>query len=153
MEQPAVYSIPPLDFVPTLNVASCYCTYQGRFLLLQNAKDKTFGGTWGAPGGKIEPSETPFAAALRETLEETGLQLAPHTVHFFKTFYVCYPTIDFTYHVFFSELRTKPEAITLQPREHSAYLWASPDEILTLPLIPGAYVCFVELYGEPLRFN
>jgi len=29
---------------------------------------------WGVPGGEIEPGESPLAAAIRETLEETGYQ-------------------------------------------------------------------------------
>ncbi len=153
MEEPAVYTIPPLDYAPKLHVASCCCTYEGRFLLLQNAEHKTFAGTWGAPGGKIEPDETPYAAALRETFEETGLKLDPEAVHFFKTFYVRYPTMDFTYHLFFTELSTPPQEITLQTKEHSAYLWASREEIVKLPLIPGAYVCFAALYGDPLQFG
>jgi 8-oxo-dGTP diphosphatase len=30
---------------------------------------------WGIPGGAIEPGETPHAAAEREALEETGLEV------------------------------------------------------------------------------
>lgn len=41
-------------------------------LLVQ--RGKTFGhGTWALPGGKIESGETAVEAALRELLEETGI--------------------------------------------------------------------------------
>jgi 8-oxo-dGTP pyrophosphatase MutT (NUDIX family) len=32
-------------------------------------------GLWLQPGGHLEPGETPWAAAMRESMEETGLQL------------------------------------------------------------------------------
>jgi len=43
-------------------------------------------GRWLQPGGHVEPGEAPAAAALRESEEETGLELAhppggPHLVH------------------------------------------------------------------------
>lgn len=40
-----------------------------RFLLLRNAKHKT----WGFPKGKLEAGEDAHAGALRELLEETGI--------------------------------------------------------------------------------
>ena len=33
------------------------------------------GGTWSIPGGAVEPSESPVEAALREAVEELGLDL------------------------------------------------------------------------------
>ena len=42
-----------------------------RVLLLQRADD----GTWGLPGGWVEPGESPAEAAVRETREETGLDV------------------------------------------------------------------------------
>jgi len=32
-------------------------------------------GTWNLPGGRLEPGETPAAAAAREVLEETGIAI------------------------------------------------------------------------------
>lgn len=152
LDQPSVHTVAPLDFIPVIHVASCCCTFQGRLLLLQNAPKKTLAGTWGVPGGKLEPSEIPLAAAMRETFEETGIQLKEKDVHFFATFYVRYPGFDFVYHLFSTQLLTAPQEIFLKPREHSAYLWVTPQEILQLALIPGTYDCLVRLYGNPLHF-
>lgn len=43
-----------------------------RWLLLRRAPDRLYAGTWRMIGGKIEPGETAWQAALRETREETG---------------------------------------------------------------------------------
>ncbi len=46
---------------------------QQRVLLVQHAER----GVWVAPGGSIEPKESPADAVVREMLEETGLQVEP----------------------------------------------------------------------------
>ena len=50
---------------------STFVVQAGRILLLWHRKL----GMWLPPGGHIEPNELPDAAALRETLEETGLDV------------------------------------------------------------------------------
>ena len=47
---------------------------QGRVLLQQRTGEN---GKWGLPGGAIELGESVHAAAIRETLEETGLHVEP----------------------------------------------------------------------------
>lgn len=45
--------------------------HEGRLLTVQlHGQDR-----WGLPGGGIEPDETPEQAVIRETLEETGLEI------------------------------------------------------------------------------
>ena len=45
-----------------------------KYVLL--TREKNGSSVWW-PGGKLEPNETPVAAAIRELEEETGLKLAP----------------------------------------------------------------------------
>lgn len=45
----------------------------GRALLIKRTDD----GTWGHPGGYTEPGEAPVDTAVRETKEETGLDVVP----------------------------------------------------------------------------
>jgi 8-oxo-dGTP pyrophosphatase MutT (NUDIX family) len=49
--------------------------HEGKYLLVQQARSRRQPGKWGPPGGKPEQGEDLTAAALRETCEETGLQV------------------------------------------------------------------------------
>jgi 8-oxo-dGTP diphosphatase len=145
--KPQLFTSPPSDFGPSLHVASCYITSKGKLLLLQTAPQKAYGGSWSAPGGKLESLETPLAGALRETFEETGLRLDAQEVHHHTTFFVRYPDFDFIYHVFVLELPTPPQDIVLSPREHTAYIWITPEQIDSLVLMPAAKECFQHIYN------
>ena len=45
----------------------------GRVLLAQRPANKTMGGLWEFPGGKIEPNESPEDALIRELHEELAI--------------------------------------------------------------------------------
>jgi 8-oxo-dGTP diphosphatase len=58
-------------------IAIAVVEHAGNFLIGQRPADVPLGGLWEFPGGKIEPGESPEAAAVRECLEETGLAVEP----------------------------------------------------------------------------
>jgi 8-oxo-dGTP diphosphatase len=58
-------------------IAIAVVEHEGRFLIGQRPAGVALAGLWEFPGGKIEPGETPEAAAIRECLEETGLTVQP----------------------------------------------------------------------------
>lgn len=47
---------------------------QGRYLLVQEKLAKVYG-LWNLPAGHVDEGETPAQAAVRETLEEVGLDI------------------------------------------------------------------------------
>jgi 8-oxo-dGTP diphosphatase len=58
-------------------IAIAVVEWEGRFLVGQRPAGVPLAGLWEFPGGKIEPGETPEAAAVRECREETGLIAIP----------------------------------------------------------------------------
>jgi 8-oxo-dGTP diphosphatase len=56
----------------TPNAASVALIHRDRVLLIQRNR-KPYFGMWSLPGGRLEPGETPEAAAQREVREETGI--------------------------------------------------------------------------------
>lgn len=58
-------------------IAIAVVEQEGRFLIGQRPVGSALAGMWEFPGGKIEPGESPEAAAVRECREETGLQVEP----------------------------------------------------------------------------
>jgi len=55
--------------VPVTLAASAACFRGGKVLIAKRIKPSL----WSLPGGRLEPGETPEAAAIRELFEETGV--------------------------------------------------------------------------------
>lgn len=58
--------------IPTWWLALVVVRSAGRYLLVRERK---FGQTWYLPAGRVDPGEDVRAAARRETLEETGIEV------------------------------------------------------------------------------
>ncbi|WP_246001922.1 NUDIX domain-containing protein [Allorhizocola rhizosphaerae] len=115
-------------------------------LLLRDDKDHVllvkphYKQVWHLPGGLMEHGETPRQAAWRETLEETGLDVAVRRllVVDFKSDTEDRPAcVQFVFDGgYLSERQLK--AIVLQPNEISAWRTAPRDEAVTLVQAGGA---------------
>jgi 8-oxo-dGTP pyrophosphatase MutT (NUDIX family) len=103
-------------------------------LLLMKRSDS---GCWGPPGGGTEPGERVEAAAKRETLEETGLQIGEMSL--FGVFsgpelYYKYPNGDEVYNVTIVYLSHDFESGSGQTRisldhEHTTWGWFATADI------------------------
>lgn len=99
----------------------------GRWLVQRRAPGALLGGLWEFPGGKIEPGESPEAAARRELREETGLSVGPLRSRGVVRHAYSHFTIEL--HVFEGQLE---RGVAL--RNHDGRRWVRPDELRRLPI-------------------
>jgi len=114
----------------TPNAASVALIDKDRVLLIQRNR-KPYFGMWSLPGGRLEPGETPEAAAQREVLEEVGLacfRLMP-----IRKMYLG-DAGNFLLQVFATE---GFEGEVVISDEISAYRWVRLDELYGLTTTPG----------------
>ena len=104
----------------------------GRHVLLQHRAPWSHGGdTWGVPGGAMASSETPQQAALRETREETGLDVRHVTM-------VAEHVADHGSWRYTTFIGLVPERLPVVAERESVDLrWVAVDDVETLPLHPA----------------
>ena len=146
-----IYSRKPKDFKNELEIASCFLEYDGKMLLLHRADHLPQGNTWASPAGKIESSETPIQAVIREVLEETSFAiLHEKDLLYLGKVYVRYPDLKFVHHMFRLGLDYQPKI--LLSHEHKDFNWVTPAEALKMDLIPDQDNCIRLFYKLPPSF-
>ena len=120
--------IPVTAPTPVRVVAAVVRRY-GRLLVCQRAAHKRHGGLWEFPGGKLEAGESTLDGARRELAEE--LDVVVRSVDEME-FSIQDPGSVYVIEFHPVEIDGEPRCI-----EHSALAWATPEQLLELPLAPG----------------
>ncbi|MBQ8160342.1 MAG: NUDIX hydrolase [Clostridia bacterium] len=99
----------------------------GTYLLMQRDRRKPYGGLWEATaGGSALQHESPLECAIRELLEETGIQ-ADHMLEVGEV------RSDHTIYVeFLCVTGCEKDHVTLQEGETIAYRWVSRSELISM---------------------
>lgn len=126
---------PPKDFNSVLEVAGCFCEYEGKILYLRRHPDKHQGNLWGIPGGKLDPNETPEEAVIREVFEETGLIIPKEDLEYIGPEYARHH-LEYIFHLFRAPLRSAP-ILNLGLAEHTDSTWVTIEEGFKIPLMAG----------------
>lgn len=102
-----------------------------KFLLLKRCT-VSYPDTWDFAGGKHDPSETPVQSVIRETKEETNLDIDPGPE--IKKIHYQDEKFDLLFHYF--EPKIVSGDFKISP-DHSDYKWVTKNEIEFLKLHPS----------------
>jgi 8-oxo-dGTP pyrophosphatase MutT (NUDIX family) len=121
-----------------------------RLLLLKRAAEARLGpGLWGLPAGKIEPGETPAAAARREMTEEIGPGHAVELVRYLGPIRDTYYGGQYEIHLF--QQRWLGGEVVLN-HEHTDYAWVAREDFRNYPVMDGIDEDIALLGFWPQRF-
>lgn len=102
-------------------------------------------GTWSIPGGRVHPGETLHEAVVRETAEETGLEVVVE--RFLGWAELIDDTLDPPTHVVILDFLVHPfdpDATPVAGDDAAEVAWVRRDEVGDLRLAPGLYEFLVD---------
>jgi len=105
----------------------------GRMLAARRPLEKSLGGLWEFPGGKVDPGESPETALRREIREELCLELTCLSPLATVTHAYDFGVIHLL--PYLASCDRRPPEIRLT--EHTEHRWVSPEEALALEWAPA----------------
>lgn len=137
----------PDDFHPKIEAVGCFLEHDSKILLLHRQEHSSQGNLWGVPGGKLEKSETPIAAAIRETFEETGFDISQQPIIDLGKVYIKCQSIDLVYYMIKNRLSDLPGKVKIDFNEHKGFTWVTPKDALKMNLMEDEDECIKLVYG------
>jgi len=127
--------------VDTKKVAKVVVISQGKILLLLRKKDQAFPQHWDLPGGHLHSDETWESGAIRETKEETNLDVRGLRLVHQKGRETYFMTSDWSGEIYDAE----------DLPEHDAWTWLDIGEVNKLENFSDKYNNVVELVVDKLN--
>ena len=112
-------------------VAAVIKDEDGKILITQRNLQKSQGGLWEFPGGKIEPNETKENAIVREIKEELETEIVVGEL--IDTIEYDYPTFHLSMDCFWAEIVSGDLVL----KEHEAAKWLTKDELDSVDWLPA----------------
>ncbi len=100
--------------------------------LIEHGKENFEGGKWDIPGGTVEMLEFPSVTAVRETKEETNLDVIVERIIYEKSNIDTNKNKVFTTLIYLCSLSGTNDTIMLNLEEHDAYKWVTKEDILEM---------------------
>lgn len=136
-----------------LLVAACaLMDADGRILMAQRPKGKSFEGLWEFPGGKLEAGESPEQAIVRELREEIGVEPCERCLQPFSFVSHAYEDFDLLMPLF---LCRQWDGFA-NAKEGQSLKWVFPERLNELDLVPADVFLAREIrdrLGKGRRFD
>ena len=126
---------------------------EGSVLILQRSKaSDVLPEYWDIPGGTLEDGEDPAQGAVRETEEETRLNIKDPRLFFQWSNIDTGKDKQFITLVFHAKVNSVN--VVLNPEEHDAYAWISPQDLgqyKVVEYLPSCLETYNELKTKPIN--
>jgi len=140
-----LYPQKPKDYITELEVVASIIECDWEVLLLQQAPHKNSPGKWLEPGWKLDVWETPEQAMIRETFEETWIQIKQWEAKLLFKKYFHYLEMNIAIEFYYICLDSKPQVTICN--EHSNSIWVTPKDALKMDLVEDFDEILKEIYS------